>query len=62
MALKQTRKRFGFMIYSRFKDGVCIAVKRDAKVLTRYIYSQLSLRRIPLGPALSVHLREVSVL
>ena len=25
-------------------------------------YSQLSLRRTPLGPALSVHLREVSVL
>ena len=26
------------------------------------LYSQLSLRRTPLGPALSVHLREVSVL
>ena len=27
-----------------------------------YFYSQLSLRRTPLGPALSVSLREVSVL
>ena len=42
MALKQTRKHFGFVIYSRFKDGVFIAVKRDAKVLTRYIQSTLS--------------------
>ena len=29
---------------------------------THYMYSQLSLRRTPLGPALAVRLREMSVL
>ena len=37
MALKKTRKRFGFVIYSYFKDSAFTAVKRDAKVLSRYM-------------------------
>ena len=37
MALKKTRKRFGFVIYSYFKDSAFTAVKRDAKFLSRYM-------------------------
>ena len=36
-----------------------LSVENEALFLK---YSQLSLRRKPLGPAVSVHLREVSVL
>ena len=37
MALKKTRKRFGFVIYSYFKHSAFTAVKRDAKFLSRYM-------------------------
>ena len=44
----------------------CLAPNCNNRDLTirrrKQVYSQLSLRRTPLGPALSVRLREVSVL
>ena len=33
----KTTKRFGFLIYSYFKDIAFTAVKRDGKFLTRYM-------------------------
>ena len=33
MAVKKSRKRSGFVIYSYFKDSKFTAVKRDEKVL-----------------------------
>ena len=37
MALKKSRKRFGFVISSYFKDSKFTDVKIDAKFLTRYV-------------------------
>ena len=38
MALKKSsRTSSGFVIYSYFKDGEFTAVKRNAKLLTRYV-------------------------
>ena len=54
-------------------SGECIIVRKGLEIDPKYVfvllmnqlfqlYSQLSLRRTPLGPALSVCLRKVSVL
>ena len=37
MAVKKSRKRSGFVIYSYFKDSTCTALKRDAKFQPRYV-------------------------
>ena len=37
MALKKSRTSSGVLIYSYFKDGEFTAVKRNAKLLTRYV-------------------------
>ena len=37
MAVKESRKRSGFVIYSYSKDSAFIAVLRDAKVYTGYV-------------------------
>ena len=41
MAVKKSRKRSGFVIFSCLKDSAFTAVKRDAKVLTRYVKGHL---------------------
>ena len=37
MAVKKSRKRSGFFIYSYFKESAFTAVKRDAKFYARYV-------------------------
>jgi len=37
MAVKKSRKRSGFVIYSYFKDSASTAVERDAKFWIRYV-------------------------
>ena len=37
MALKKSRTSSGVLVYSYFKDGEFTAVKRNAKLLTRYV-------------------------
>ena len=37
MAVKKSRKRCGFLIYSYFKESAFTAVKRDAKFYARYV-------------------------
>ena len=39
MAVKKSRKRCGFVIYSYFEDSAFTAVKRDAKLQPRYVSS-----------------------
>ena len=45
MALKKSRKHYGFVIYSHFKDSLFTAVKRDAKFREqRKSFLQLAIR------------------
>ena len=37
MAVKKSRKRSGFVIYSYFEDSAFTAVKREAKLQPRYV-------------------------
>ena len=37
MAVKKSRERSGFFIYSFFKESAFTAVKRDAKFYARYV-------------------------
>ena len=37
MVVKKSRKRYDFVIYSKFEDSGFTAVKRDAKFSTRYV-------------------------
>ena len=37
MAVKKSRKRSGFVIYSYFEDSAFTAVKRDAELQPRYV-------------------------
>ena len=37
LALKKSRTSSGVLVYSYFKDGEFTAVKRNAKLLTRYV-------------------------
>ena len=56
--LLRTRKRE----QTRGDPRACSPGKISNSSLLKWLYSQLSLRRTPLGPALSVRLKEVSVL